>query len=56
LKSQVIDLLRYDENVAGGLMAKELITAYDYWTVVQCVDEIRKQAEHVCEVLCCLCS
>ena len=25
LKSQVIDLLRYDENVAGGLMAKELI-------------------------------
>jgi len=47
LKSQVIDLLRYDENVAGGLMAKELITAYDYWTVVQCVEEIRKQAEHV---------
>lgn len=28
-------------------MAKELITAYDYWTVVQCVEEIRKQAEHV---------
>ncbi len=47
LKSQVIDLLRYDENVAGGLMAKELITAYDYWTVVQCVEEIRKQAENV---------
>lgn len=47
LKSQVIDLLRYDENVAGGLMAKELIKAKDYWTVVQCVDEIRKQAEHV---------
>jgi len=47
LKSQVIDLLRYDENVAGGLMAKELIKAKDYWTVVQCVDEIRMQAEHV---------
>ncbi len=47
LKSQVIDLLRYDENVAGGLMAKELIKAKDYWTVVQCVDEIRKQAENV---------
>jgi len=47
LKSQVIDLLRYDEHVAGGLMAKELITAKDYWTVVQCVEEIRKQAEHV---------
>ena len=47
LKSQVIDLLRYEENVAGGLMAKELIKAKDYWTVVQCVDEIRKQAENV---------
>ncbi|HNV29652.1 MAG TPA: CBS domain-containing protein, partial [Cyclobacteriaceae bacterium] len=47
LKSQVIDLLRYDENVAGGLMAKELIKARDHWTVVQCVEEIRKQAENV---------
>jgi magnesium transporter len=47
LKSQVIDLLRYDENVAGGLMAKELIKARDHWTVVQCVEEIRKQAESV---------
>lgn len=47
LRSQVIDLLRYDENIAGGLMAKELIKALDNWTVVQCVDEIRKQAENV---------
>ncbi len=47
LKVQVIDLLRYDENVAGGLMAKELIKARDNWTVVQCVEEIRKQAENV---------
>lgn len=47
LRSQVIDLLRYDSNVAGGLMAKELIKARDHWTVVQCVDEIRKQAENV---------
>ena len=47
LKSQVIDLLRYDANVAGGLMAKELIKANVNWTVVQCIDEIRKQAENV---------
>ncbi len=45
--TQVIDLLRYDENVAGGLMAKELIKVRDHWTVVQCVEEIRKQAENV---------
>ncbi len=47
LRSQVIDLLRYDENVAGGLMAKELIKARSNWSVVQCVEEIRKQAENV---------
>lgn len=47
LRSQVTELLRYEENVAGGLMAKELIKARVHWTVVQCVDEIRKQAENV---------
>jgi magnesium transporter len=47
LRNQVTELLRYEENVAGGLMAKELIKARVHWTVVQCVDEIRKQAENV---------
>src|SRR5687767_3803699 len=47
LRSQVTELLRYEENVAGGLMAKELIKARAHWTVVQCVEEIRKQAENV---------
>lgn len=47
LRAQVIDLLRYEENVAGGLMAKELIKVRDHWTVVQCIEEIRKQAETV---------
>ncbi len=47
LKMQVTELLRYEENVAGGLMAKELIKARYFWTVVECVDEIRKQAENV---------
>lgn len=47
LKVQVTELLRYEDNVAGGLMAKELIKARYDWTVVQCVDEIRKQAENV---------
>lgn len=47
LRIQVTELLRYEENVAGGLMAKELIKARYNWTVVECVDEIRKQAENV---------
>ncbi len=47
LRLQVTELLRYDEDVAGGLMAKELIRARNNWTVVQCIEEIRKQAENV---------
>ena len=43
----LLDLLRYDEDVAGGLMAKELIKANLNWSIRQCIEEIRKQAENV---------
>jgi magnesium transporter len=43
----IIDLLHYEEDTAGGLMAKELVKCNINWTVVQCVDEIRRQAEKV---------
>lgn len=49
-ESNIVDLLRYDEDVAGGLMAKELIKANKDWTVIQCIDEIRRQAEDVQKV------
>ncbi|MDF1517906.1 MAG: magnesium transporter, partial [Lutibacter sp.] len=41
------DLLRYDENSAGGLMAKELIKVNENWNVLKCVKEMRAQAEEV---------
>ncbi|MBS0000010.1 MAG: magnesium transporter [Cyclobacteriaceae bacterium] len=43
----IIDLLRYEDDCAGGLMAKELIKANLNWNVVQCIEEIRRQAENV---------
>lgn len=43
----ILDLLRYEEDCAGGLMAKELIKANVNWTIIQCIDEIRRQAENV---------
>ncbi|UII29391.1 magnesium transporter [Fulvivirga maritima] len=46
-EANILDLLRYDEDVAGGLMAKELIKANVNWSVVQCIEEIRRQAENV---------
>jgi magnesium transporter len=45
--SHLLDLLRYEEDVAGGLMAKELIKVNENWDVLQCIEEIRKQAENV---------
>ncbi|MEP1893398.1 MAG: magnesium transporter [Cyclobacteriaceae bacterium] len=45
--SNLLDLLRYPEDVAGGLMAKEMIKANVNWSILQCIDEIRKQAENV---------
>ncbi|MFC6999256.1 magnesium transporter [Rufibacter roseus] len=43
----IIDLLHYDEDCAGGLMAKELIKVNIHWRVGQCIEEIRRQAEDV---------
>lgn len=40
-------MLHYDEDIAGGLMAKELVQVKQNWTVSQCVEEVRKQAEEV---------
>ncbi len=46
----IVDLLRYDENSAGGLMAKELVKVLDSWNVLACVKEMREQAENVTRV------
>ncbi len=46
----IVDLLRYDENSAGGLMAKELVKVKEDWNVLTCVKEMRAQAENVTRV------
>jgi len=45
--SDIVDLLNYDENTAGGLMAKELIRVHVSKTSIECVREIREQADEV---------
>lgn len=45
--AHLMELLEYDEDVAGGLMAKELIKANLNWNILQCIEEIRKQAENI---------
>lgn len=46
----IVDLLRYDEYSAGGLMAKELVKVRENWNVLTCVKEMRAQAENVTRV------
>lgn len=46
----IVDLLRYDENTAGGIMAKELVKVNENWNVLTCVKEMRHQAENVTRV------
>lgn len=45
--SDISDLLNYAENTAGSLMAKELIRVNENWNTIQCLKEMRKQADNV---------
>ena len=46
----IADLLNYDENSAGGLMAKELIKVKENWNIPTCLRSMRRQAEEVDEI------
>jgi len=46
----IVDLLNYDENSAGGLMAKELISVNENWNITTCLKEMRRQAADINEI------
>lgn len=46
----IVDLLRYDEDTAGGLMRKEFVEVNKNWTVLRAIREMRRQAEDMHEV------
>ncbi len=46
----IVDLLRYDEDTAGGLMGKELVQVNENWNILRAVGEMRKQAENMPQV------
>ena len=50
LAEDIKELLTYEEDTAGGLMAKELVKVKETWTVAGCVREMRSQAENVTRV------
>lgn len=46
----IVELLRYNEHTAGGLMHKELVKVNENWNVLTCVKEMRIQAENISRV------
>lgn len=46
----IVDLLKYDEDTAGGLMGTEMIVVNENWSMPQCMEEMRKQAEDMDEI------
>lgn len=49
-RDEITELLAYDEDTAGSLMAKELVKVYETWTVAGCLRRIRGQAKDVTRV------
>lgn len=46
----IADLMSYDDNTAGGIMAKELIKVKENWNIPTCIRSIRRQGEEIDEV------
>lgn len=46
----IVDLLKYDEDTAGGLMGTEMIVVNENWSMPQCLEEMRRQAEEMDEI------
>ncbi len=46
----IINLLRYDEDTAGGLMGTEMLVVNENWSMPECIKEMRMQAEDMDEI------
>lgn len=46
----IVDLLQYDEDTAGGLMATEMIVVNENWSMPRCIKEMRTQAEELDDI------
>ncbi len=49
-REEITELLKYEDDTAGSLMAKELVKVYETWTVAGCLRRIRGQAKEVTRV------
>lgn len=47
---EIIDLLKYGEDTAGGIMRKEMMVVNENWSMPQCMDALRVQAAEMEDV------
>lgn len=47
---EIAELLSYDEDSAGGIMAAELVAVNENWNVQKCLKEIGRQSEDIDEI------
>ena len=50
LAGDIVDLLQYDEDTAGGLMSTEMVVVNENWSMPECLKEMRRQAEDLDEI------
>ena len=46
----IVDLLQYDEDTAGGLMGTEMVVVNENWSMPECLKEMRRQAEELDDI------
>ena len=46
----IVDLLQYDEDTAGGLMSTEMVVVNKNWSMPECLKEMRRQAEDLDDI------
>ena len=46
----IVDLLKYDEDTAGGLMGTEMVIVNENWSMPECLKEMRMQADELDEI------
>ena len=50
LAGDIVDLLQYDEDTAGGLMSTEMVVVNANWSMPECLKEMRQQAEELDDI------
>ena len=46
----IVDLLKYEDDTAGGLMGTEMIVVNENWSMPECIKQMRMQAEDMDEI------